>query len=115
MNFTRRKCITAAAAYAAMPMLPMAAQEWPSRPLRFLGGTAAGGSADVIARSLSDLLADRLGQSLVVENNTQGAGAVAQLVVANAPPDGHTMLMMTAGYPPQMAMKKQPPFDPLDA
>jgi tripartite-type tricarboxylate transporter receptor subunit TctC len=114
MHFTRRDCILAAAASAAMPLLPIAAQEWPSRPIRFLVGTAAGGSADVIARSLSDLLAERLGQSLVVENNTQGAGAVAQLVVANSTPDGHTMLMMTAGYPPQMAMKKQPPFDPLD-
>jgi tripartite-type tricarboxylate transporter receptor subunit TctC len=114
MHFTRRECISAVAASAVMPILTLKAQEWPSRPIRFLVGTAAGGSADVIARSLSDLLAERLGQSLVVENNTQGAGAVAQLVVANSAPDGHTMLMMTAGYPPQMAMKKQPPFDPLD-
>lgn len=135
MRFTRRECILAAAASAAravarttalprwpfaslasaaMPILPLSAQEWPSRPIRFLVGTAAGGSADVIARIVSDLLAERLKQSLVVENNTQGAGAVAQLLVANSAPDGHTMLMMTAGYPPQMAMKKQPPFDPLN-
>ena len=97
-----------------MPILPLSAQEWPSRPIRFLVGTAAGGSADVIARIVSDLLTERLKQSLIVENNTQGAGAVAQLLVANSAPDGHTMLMMTAGYPPQMAMKKQPPFDPLN-
>jgi tripartite-type tricarboxylate transporter receptor subunit TctC len=106
----------AAAASAAIPIpiLPLSAQEWPSRPIRFLVGTAAGGSADVIARIVSDVLAERLKQSLIVENNTQGAGAVAQILVSNSAPDGHTMLMMTAGYPPQMAMKKQPPFDPLN-
>jgi tripartite-type tricarboxylate transporter receptor subunit TctC len=114
MSLTRRGCLFAAGSLATMPMLPAAAQEWPSQPIRLLVGTLAGGSADVVARILGEALAERLGQSIVVENNTQGAGAVAQQMVANAPPDGRTMLMMTAGYPSQMAMKKHPPFDPLD-
>jgi tripartite-type tricarboxylate transporter receptor subunit TctC len=99
----------------ALAASPVLAQEWPSRPIRFVVGTLAGGSADVIARVVADPLAERLKQTIVVENNTQGAGAVAQQQVANAPPDGQTMLMMTAGYPPQMAMKTNPPFHPLAA
>ena len=113
MTFTRRTLMQMAGSLAASPVLPLVAQEWPSRPIRLVVGTLAGGSADVIARILGDALSARLRQSIVVENNTQGAGAVAQQVVANAPADGQTMLMMTAGYPPQMAMKKHPPFDPL--
>ena len=49
----------------------------------------------------------------MIENNTQGAGAVAQLTVAKSSPDGYTMGMLTAGYPPQMVVRKAP-YDPLD-
>jgi tripartite-type tricarboxylate transporter receptor subunit TctC len=115
MRFTRRALIGMTGSLALGPVLPVLAQEWPSRPIRFVVGTLAGGSADVIARVVGDPLAERLKQTIVVENNTQGAGAVAQQLVANAPPDGQTMLMMTAGYPPQMAMKTNPPFHPLEA
>jgi tripartite-type tricarboxylate transporter receptor subunit TctC len=114
MNFTRRALMQGAGAAAAAPALPAFAQEWPSRNIRFVVGTLPGGSADVIARVIADPLAERLKQTIVVENNTQGAGAVAQQIVNKADPDGHTMLMMTAGYPPQMAMKKNPPFHPID-
>jgi tripartite-type tricarboxylate transporter receptor subunit TctC len=114
MNLTRRALIGAAAACAAAPLPPAIAQSWPSRAIRFVVGTLPGGSADVIARVVGDPLAEQLKQTIVVENNTQGAGAVAQQIVNKAEPDGHTMLMMTAGYPPQMAMKKTPPFHPID-
>jgi tripartite-type tricarboxylate transporter receptor subunit TctC len=89
------------------------AQEWPTRPIKIVVGTAAGGSPDIISRVLGDKLAERLGQSFVIENNSQGAGAVAQQTVAKAVPDGYTMIMLTAGYPPQMVLRKLG-FDPLD-
>ncbi|MGH6770401.1 MAG: Bug family tripartite tricarboxylate transporter substrate binding protein [Xanthobacteraceae bacterium] len=114
MNLTRRALIASASAFAVNPLLPAGAQEWPSRNIRFVVGTLAGGSADVIARVVGDPLSERLKQTIVIENNTQGAGAVAQQIVNKAAPDGHTMLMMTAGYPPQMAMKKHPPFPAIE-
>lgn len=114
MHFTRRVVLQMASSLVASPIAPLAAQDWPSRPIRFLVGTLAGGSADVVARIVADPLSERLKQTIVVENNTQGAGAVAQQLVHNAAPDGHTMLIMTAGYPPQMAMKKAPPFDAVE-
>jgi tripartite-type tricarboxylate transporter receptor subunit TctC len=115
MQFTRRTLLAMTGSVAISPALPVSAEEWPSRPIRFVVGTLPGGSADVIARVVADPLAEKLKQSIVVENNTQGAGAVAQQIVAGAAADGQTMLMMTAGYPPQMAMKVHPPFHPLDA
>lgn len=114
MPITRRTLVQAAGSFAALPVLPAAAADWPTHPVRFMVGTAAGGSADVIARLIGEKLADRLGQSFFIENNTTGGGAVAQMTVAKAPPDGYTMLMMTAGFPPQMAMRKSVPYDPIN-
>jgi tripartite-type tricarboxylate transporter receptor subunit TctC len=114
MSITRRAALQLAASFAAVPVLPLAAQEWPARPIRILVGTAAGGSPDIISRMLADKLAERLGASFAIENNTQGAGAVAQQLVSRSAPDGYTMLMMTAGYPPQMALRKNVGFDPLN-
>jgi tripartite-type tricarboxylate transporter receptor subunit TctC len=113
MTVTRRTLLRIAGSLAAAPVAPLAAQEWPSRPIRILVGTAPGGSPDIISRVLGEKLAERLGQSFVIENNTQGAGAVAQLTVAKSSPDGYTMGMLTAGYPPQMVVRKAP-YDPLD-
>lgn len=107
---------TLAVIVGALALAPTAsrAQDWPSRPIRLVVGTAAGGSPDIISRVLADKFAERLGATFAVENNTQGAGAVAQQLVSRSAPDGTTMLMMTAGYPPQMALRKNLGFDPLD-
>ena len=113
MTVTRRSLLRTAGAFATLPLLPAQAQEWPTRPIRILVGTAAGGSPDIVSRLLGEKLSERLGQTITIENNTQGAGAVAQQLVSRAPPDGTTALMMTAGYPPQMALRNLG-FHPLD-
>ena len=113
MTLTRRNLLRLATSLAAAPVLPLAAQEWPARPFRILVGTAAGGSPDIISRILGEKLSERLGQSFVIEVNTQGAGAVAQQLVSRSAPDGYTLLMMTGGYPPQMSLRNLG-FHPLD-
>lgn len=114
MQPTRRAIIRLTAGVAALPALPLLAQEWPTRPIRLLIGTAAGGSPDIIGRMIADKLSDRLGQSVVVENNAQGAGAVAYQTVSKSAPDGHTLGILTAGYPPQAVMRRTAlPFDPI--
>src|SRR6185503_14009906 len=113
MTVSRRSLLQTAGALAAMPLLPAHAQDWPTRPIRIIVGTAAGGSPDIVSRLIGEKLSERLGQTITIENNTQGGGAVAQQMVSRAPPDGTAVMMMTAGYPPQMALRNLG-FHPLD-
>ena len=114
MALTRRHLLALAGSSAACPTLARAADDWPSRPIKLIVGTAPGGSPDIIGRILADKLAAKLGQSVFVENMTSGAGAIAQLTVAKSEPDGYTLGMLTSGFPPQMVMRKNVGFDPLD-
>jgi tripartite-type tricarboxylate transporter receptor subunit TctC len=113
MRMTRRAVLQLGGGAAAVSVLPAEADDWPSRAIKIVVGTAPGGSPDIISRVLGERLAEKLGQSVVIENLTQGAGAVAQLTVSRSAPDGYTFGMLTAGYPPQMVLRKAS-FDPLD-
>jgi len=105
-------CLTAA---MAAPVVSLGAAQWPARSIRMLVGTAPGGSPDIIARILADKLADRLAVSIVVENMTLGAGAVAYETIAKSAPDGYTMGILTAGYPPQAALRRKSlTYDPVE-
>src|SRR5687767_7605218 len=114
MAVTRRSVLSGVAALVAAPALPAIAQSWPSRPVRILVGTAAGGSPDIVSRVIGEKLSERLGQSFVIENNTQGAGIVAEQLVNKAAPDGHSAVMLTAGYAGRAALHQGLAFDPLD-
>jgi len=114
VKLTRRTLLYLAGA-AATPISPLAAQQWPARNIRLLVGTAAGGSPDIIARILADKLSNNLGVSIVVENLTTGAGAVAYHTVSKSAPDGYTMGILSAGFPPQAVLRKNSlNFDPIE-
>lgn len=114
MTVTRRTLLRAAGALVGASAFPARAQAWPSRPVRIVVGTAAGGSPDIVSRMLSEKFSERLGRSFVIENNTQGAGIVAEQSVNKSAPDGHTMVMLTAGYTGRAALHQGLAFDPLD-
>ncbi|MDB5940572.1 MAG: hypothetical protein JWQ13_138 [Ramlibacter sp.] len=85
----------AAAALVAVlgvPQLAMA-QAFPSKPIRLVVPYAPGGLPDTVARILSQRLTETLGQSVVVDNRPGASGAVAASVLAQAPADGHTLLV----------------------
>ena len=65
--------------------------------MRLLVPYAAGGGTDAIARLIADATGEKLGQTLVVENNGAGAGNIATITAASAPPDGYTVLMANQG------------------
>jgi tripartite-type tricarboxylate transporter receptor subunit TctC len=101
-----------AVALAAMLASPLAAQQWPTRTLRIVTGTPAGGSPDFVSRLLADKLAERLGQSVVVENSTT-TGVAAWNAVAKSQPDGYTLSMLTGAFSARVAVAKSLPYDPI--
>lgn len=81
-----------AVACAFTSALPAFAQEWPTKPVRILVGSAPGGGTDAMARAVADRLAPLLKQAVVVENRPGASNTLAVDVVAKST-DGHTMIM----------------------
>jgi len=77
--------------------LPVAAQDYPSKPVRVIVPYAAGGNADIWARVLSQKLSDALKQPFVVENKAGANGGIGTDLVAKSPPDGYTLLAVASG------------------
>jgi tripartite-type tricarboxylate transporter receptor subunit TctC len=96
MKLSRRKLLLHLAASAAV--LPSVsriarAQAYPTRPVRLVVGFAAGGGTDIAARLIGQWLSARLGQTFVIENRPGAGSSTAAEVVANASPDGYTLLV----------------------
>ena len=92
---------------------PVAAQDYPTQPIKIVVAAAAGGPSDFPARLASQILPSRLGQPLIVENRGGAGGAIGARAVAGAPPDGYTLMVgntstlavipavsLSAGYDP---------------
>ena len=95
-----------AAALCAVPVLAAAAS-YPDHPITLINPYAAGGPADVVARSLARALEKRLGQPVVVENKPGGGASIGTGFVARARPDGYTLLLGTsAGHVVTPLMQK---------
>jgi tripartite-type tricarboxylate transporter receptor subunit TctC len=74
---------------------PALAGDWPNQPVRLISPFPAGGTADILSRSLGQELSEQWKQTIVVENKVGAGGAVAASQVARARPDGYTMLMVS--------------------
>jgi len=99
-------------ALALMPFLPVQAQVlFPNKALKIVVPNAAGGAADITARTVAQKLSEALGQSVVVENKPSAGGIVAGEMVARAEPDGHTLLLISSGSAVSAALFKTLPFD----
>ena len=71
-----------------------AALDYPTKPVRWIVGYAPAGATDILARLLGQWLSERLGQQFVIENRPGAASNLATETVANAAPDGHTLLLV---------------------
>ena len=90
-----RFLIGAAVAFAVAPLA--AAQAWPTKSIRLVVNFAAGGSTDVIARSMAQGLAAALGQPVIVDNRVGASGNIGLELVAKSAPDGYTLLHSSDG------------------
>ena len=77
---------------------PARAQAWPDRPIRIIAPYAPGGQSDTVVRLLAPKMTEALGQSVVVENRTGAGGSIGAGVVAQAPPDGTTLLFESFAF-----------------
>ena len=74
------------------------AQSYPAKPIRIVVGFSGGSTTDLLARTLGQKMSEAWGQPVVVENRPSAGGVVASSAVANAEPDGYTLLLVSAGH-----------------
>src|SRR5262245_5883448 len=91
MKLPRRKFLHLAAGAAALPAVARVAraQDYPSRPVRWIVGFAPGGSGDILARLMGQGLSERLGQQFIIENRPGASTNIALQAAVNSQPDGH--------------------------
>jgi tripartite-type tricarboxylate transporter receptor subunit TctC len=87
------------------------AQTYPSRQITLIVPFAAGGSNDMVGRTIGRKLAEAWGQPVVVENRSGAGGMIGTSAVAAAPPDGYTLLLVSSTFTINPAIKKSMPFD----
>jgi tripartite-type tricarboxylate transporter receptor subunit TctC len=100
-------------AVMASLMAPAIAQKYPDRPVKIVLPFGPGGVADVTSRLVAEKLGERLGQRFVIENMPGAGGISAANAVIGAPPDGHTVGLVTNGTAISVAQFKSLPFDPV--
>ncbi len=112
MSMNRRHLLAATAALATVG-LPAHAQAFPSKPLKIIVPYPPGGSSDIIARAISQVLSENMGQPVVVENRAGANGNIAGESVVKSPADGYTLLMSSGGMVSVNPHISRMSFDPV--
>ena len=100
-------CFAAACAAHAV------AQDYPSKPIRFVVPSSAGGGSDVLARMFALKMTEHWGQQVVIDNRSGAGGIIGSEITAKAPPDGYTILTVAPGYSYNALLYKKLPYDTL--
>lgn len=107
----RRRHVVALLGAAAMPVIAPAQARFPDKPITLIVPFAPGGIADITARAVSEVMAQKLGQPMIVDNRPSAGSIVASQAVATAKPDGHTLLLMSNGNAVSVGLFKKLPYD----
>jgi tripartite-type tricarboxylate transporter receptor subunit TctC len=89
----------------------VAAQDYPVKPIRIIVGSSAGGGGDTMARLVSQALPRVLNQQVIVDNRPGASGNIGAEIVAKAPPDGYTLLLVFSGHVVNPSLYPKLPFD----
>ena len=89
----------------------VSAQSYPSKPIKFIVGYAAGGAVDVVARTIGQSISGPLGQPVVIENKPGAGTNIAVKATITAEPDGYTLMMAANALAANMSLYQPAPFD----
>jgi tripartite-type tricarboxylate transporter receptor subunit TctC len=112
---SRRGLLALGAVLAACALGASAQDRYPYRPIRIVQGFSAGGVSDTLARIVGDKLSERFGQPVVVATKAGGGGIVGMTTVAEATPDGYTLLLGNSSITISPNRTDKPRFDPMKA
>jgi len=116
MRLLSRRLVLSALLGASATRVLAQAPDYPSRPVTFIVPFAPGGVTSLFARILGQKLEQRLGKPFVVENRPGGGGITAAAAVANATPDGYTIMMASSTVLAiNVTVRKSLPYDPRTA
>jgi tripartite-type tricarboxylate transporter receptor subunit TctC len=98
-------------AAAAAPVLAQAQQKFPTKPVRLVVGFSPGSATDITGRLVASKLSEIWGQPVVIENRSGAGGQLATVMVANATPDGYTLLMISSAMAVNSVLPVKPMYD----
>lgn len=113
----KRQLVAMALSFAAAAVLSCAAsaqnsaQNFPSKPIRFLLPQAPGGVADITARLVTQKMSDSLGQQIIIDNRPSAGAIVAAEAAAKSAPDGYTLFLTGSGTAASVSLMKSLPYD----
>jgi tripartite-type tricarboxylate transporter receptor subunit TctC len=108
-----RLIVAALVAAASLFALPSFAQNYPSKPVRFIVPFPPGGGTDILARIIGQKMGERWGQQFPIDNRPGAATNIGMEMTAKAPPDGYTLLMISIGLATNGSLYKKLTFNPL--
>ena len=103
--------IVASALFAVAPVLGLAQDAYPTKPIKIIVAYPAGGANDIVARAIAQELAPDLGQSIVIENRSGAAGTVGADAAAKSPADGYTLFMGAGAHTLAPSLYTSLPYD----
>jgi tripartite-type tricarboxylate transporter receptor subunit TctC len=107
----KRRTFIAAGASLGLASRTVLAQDYPTKPVRVVVPYPAGGGTDLVARLIGPRLAERWKQTVIVDNKGGASGILGSEIVAKAPPDGYTLLIMTSAHSINPFTTKALPYD----
>jgi len=112
MKLNRRVLAASIASLAFLsPLASLAQAGYPNKPIRVIVPFAAGSTTDIIARAIADKMSQSMGQQLVIDNRGGASGTIGQAAVAQAAPDGYTIMIHSSSHTVSPSTFAKLPFD----
>src|ERR1700680_4107306 len=105
------RLLAVAAAAIGLAGAAAQAQEYPTKPVKWVGASPPGGTTDILARIMGQYLSEHLGQQFVIDNRPGAGNNIGTEVVVNSPPDGYTLLLVNPANGINATLYKRLPFN----